>query len=90
MAGVQAKGEGGQGMQNLGTPSPSWWGAGTPGWTGCKGWAEEAPMALGEAETEEDWVAGQVGGGNQECHLGHTASEKTSCNASRDAGEASG
>lgn len=47
-------------------------------------------MALGGAGIEEDRVAGQVGGGNQECHLGRTASEKTSCNASRDAEEASG
>lgn len=47
-------------------------------------------MALGGAETEEDWVAGQVEGGNQECHLGRIASEKTSYNAGRDAEEASG
>lgn len=47
-------------------------------------------MVLGGADTEEDWVAGQAGGGNQECHLGHDVSEKTSCNASRAAKAASG
>ena len=47
-------------------------------------------MALSGAETEDDWVVGQVDGGNQECHLGCTVSEKTSCNASRDAEGASG
>ena len=91
MAGVQAKGKVAKVCREVTrVPICSWWGAGTAGCTGCKVWEEEAAMALGGAGMEEDRVAGQVGGGNQECHLGRTASEKTSCNASRDAEEASG
>lgn len=91
MIGVQAKGEGGRSVQRSEQiPHLIFVGSCTPEWTGCKVWEEEVAMVLGGADMREDGVAGQVRGGSQVCHLGRTMSEKTSCNASRDAEEASG
>lgn len=46
---------------------------------------EGAGMRLGQEEVKETGQHGRLVGRNRECYLGPTESEKTSCNASRDA-----